>query len=618
MSEVRLGSRTLEPGRQLLADGERVALGKRALDILSVLAERPGKIVTKDELLDAVWPGVTVEENALQVHIVALRKALGPEADRLTTIRGVGYQLDVDPEQGPAARPSAQLTAPATPHRYRWAIAAAAVVVLLAGAWALFGSQLGLKPKERIPVLVRVLEPGGGNATEAALASGVTDELIHRLRRVPELRIATAEANGAAPGPAFSAAYTVDGTIRSTGNRVHVAVRLTDPDGEILLSRTLDRAVSDVFGLQEEIATAIAGALSVSLDVGVNSTQYGGTRNPDAYANFLQGYAFRWDPDRSRPTLYLERAVELDPNYARAWAELGNAYALTLYREDRPDQIEVLLRKMDHATAQALRISPDLWIGYAARSWYFMANGRLADADALHRRAVTLDRGDDPDQREYCANFMRQFGRVRAALDCNASKAVIDPYYETRVSPGQVIDTVLANQPAEALRLFRLAAAREFRFSDGDYVMAAWAHLLRGDTDAAKAVIARAGLQARFPDPAARTFDPETFPDLPRGQLRAWATQRYGAGGRAQLADAAVFAAFLRNERLALDYLTIAYERPGMGAYYLLWHPALRELRRSAGFRTLVGDLGLVAAWRKNGDWGDYCQPAAGSTIACQ
>src|SRR5688572_28525878 len=96
LDEIRLGSRTLQLRRQLLANGRREPIGKRALDILSVLAEAGGEIVTKDELLDSVWPGVTVEENALQVHIVALRKALGPEADRLKTIRGVGYQLDID------------------------------------------------------------------------------------------------------------------------------------------------------------------------------------------------------------------------------------------------------------------------------------------------------------------------------------------------------------------------------------------------------------------------------------------------------------------------------------------------------------------------------------------
>jgi len=93
LADVHLGSWILQPRRQLIADGQRVALGRRALDILSVLAEAEGGIVTKDELFEAVWPGTIVEENALQVHVAALRKALGPEATRLKTIRGVGYKL---------------------------------------------------------------------------------------------------------------------------------------------------------------------------------------------------------------------------------------------------------------------------------------------------------------------------------------------------------------------------------------------------------------------------------------------------------------------------------------------------------------------------------------------
>lgn len=115
MNEVRLGSRTLQPGRQLLADGQREPLGKRALDILSVLAEANGAIVTKDELLAAVWPGAIVEENALQVHIVALRKALGPDAGRLTTIRGVGYRLDTGLQEG--GQPAKAVAEPAAHER---------------------------------------------------------------------------------------------------------------------------------------------------------------------------------------------------------------------------------------------------------------------------------------------------------------------------------------------------------------------------------------------------------------------------------------------------------------------------------------------------------------------
>ena len=102
MNQVLLGTLTLQPRRQLLADGRRLPLGRRALDILSVLAEAKGEIVTKDEILEAVWPGVIVEENAIQVHVAALRKALGDEAHRLTTVRGLGYRLDVPEQPAPS------------------------------------------------------------------------------------------------------------------------------------------------------------------------------------------------------------------------------------------------------------------------------------------------------------------------------------------------------------------------------------------------------------------------------------------------------------------------------------------------------------------------------------
>src|SRR5689334_12776075 len=92
--EIPLGTLTLQPGRQLLADGAPVHLSRKPLDILSLLANAEGQLVTKDELIDAIWPGQVVEEGALHVHLVALRKALGAEAGRLKTVHGFGYRLD--------------------------------------------------------------------------------------------------------------------------------------------------------------------------------------------------------------------------------------------------------------------------------------------------------------------------------------------------------------------------------------------------------------------------------------------------------------------------------------------------------------------------------------------
>ena len=92
MRSYRFGSIEIQPHeRRLIVDGAEVALGARALDVLVALAERAGSLVSKNDLLERVWPGVVVEENNLQVHVSTLRKLLGPNA--IATIPGRGYRF---------------------------------------------------------------------------------------------------------------------------------------------------------------------------------------------------------------------------------------------------------------------------------------------------------------------------------------------------------------------------------------------------------------------------------------------------------------------------------------------------------------------------------------------
>src|SRR5437588_12597644 len=103
----RFGPFELQPGnRRLLKDGATISLRPRAFDLLSALVDRAGRLVTKDELLDQVWPKMVVEEAALHVQVSALRKVIG--ADAITTVSGRGYQftLPVTKSDGQADRAS--------------------------------------------------------------------------------------------------------------------------------------------------------------------------------------------------------------------------------------------------------------------------------------------------------------------------------------------------------------------------------------------------------------------------------------------------------------------------------------------------------------------------------
>jgi len=91
--ELAFGRFRLQAGRQLFLDGQPVPLGAKPLNILTALVTADGNLVTKDELIERVWPGMVVEENAVQAHISAIRKVLGDEARRIATVPGLGYRF---------------------------------------------------------------------------------------------------------------------------------------------------------------------------------------------------------------------------------------------------------------------------------------------------------------------------------------------------------------------------------------------------------------------------------------------------------------------------------------------------------------------------------------------
>jgi len=638
LDEVRLGSRTLQPGRQLLAGGRREPLGKRALDILSMLAEARGEIVTKDELLDAVWPGVTVEENALQVHIVALRKALGPEADRLKTIRSVGYQLDIDmqlepaadraavtpvPVIGPARLDQARTAAMANPRglnvaamwasarRHRWAIGLMALLVVLAGAWTQFGDDVGLRQQERIPVVVRALAASGkADRTEAALAGGITDELIVRLRRLPELRIATAEADGRVPADSFKRAYIVDGSIRSSGDRLRVTARLSDADGEILWSETFDRGIADLFEVQEAIAASISDALGVSLDVGANSAAYGGTDNPEAFAAYLEYKAHVFDQDQSVAVRHLERALALDPDYIKALAALSTSFGVQSNLAATRERALALLAKMDNSTARALAADPDLWIGHAARGNYYNERKDYAAAAASFRRVEELDQGIDPELRNFLASYALLNGRAREALSLLDSNEAIDPI--TRNDPIRVWALASLGRHEEAIELFEKLSANDPISAQQYARYVVMGHLQLGHK-------AKAIQFAEHHDVAMDRFDAhdEGLTAMSRQELRQWATRRFGEGGKVQIVGAAQDASLDGHPKLALDLLRLALEKPGGYGINSLWFPTMANARRTAGFEKFVTDLGLVRFWRESGQWPDACRPVSATDFTC-
>ncbi|HSG33266.1 MAG TPA: TIR domain-containing protein [Sphingomonadaceae bacterium] len=498
----------------------------------------------------------------------------------------------------------------ATAGRLKILLAAAIALVIAAVAGILvFGGSLTSGSDSEARIVVMPLTADGNNPDEGPLAAGIASELIIRLRRVPELQVATGRAD---EPPADNALY---GSVRKDGEQLRVAVRLEDKKGNVMWSDNFDRTINDLLSVQEDIAKAVADALSVSLDVGINSRAYGGTDNPEAYANYVQGRSYRYDTDRSRPTAYLERAVALDPDFARGWEELSYVYGVSIYYARTEQELHETMAKLDRASARALDLSREIWNGLSARAWYDVARDDLRSAAEKYRQIAQLDQGEDPDLRSSLATFAIQLGRIREASEIRRSMALIDPYYR-RETYGFADDFYLGNFDLTLRKIDEVTQgipAVRAQYFDSIF----WINVFKGDYAAARQAAEEFNM-----GPMARSvpdfrFDPEVNPSLPPDQLKLWADRTFGVGGRRDLIARATFASHFGHQDIALNYLRLAFERPGYGAYWMIWHPALTKLRATDAFEQWVEERGFVDIWREEGDWGDFCEPVSEAEFAC-
>jgi TolB-like protein len=290
--EYQIGHFALQPHRQLVGPNGPAELGRKAVDLLSVLAAADGAVVTKDELMAAVWGDVVVEENSIQAQIVALRKVLGDDAGSLTTVRGLGYRLALNGAAAPAVA--------------------------------------------KAPNSVAVLPFANltGDPALDYLGEGMAEELINTLSRAPGLKVPSRTASFAYRGREvdprriardLGVGLILEGSVRSGGDRVRVTAQLIDAEtGFHRWSQNFDHAGGDLFALQDDIATSIAEALQTQ----IAPAPHQHTHSAEAYQLCLQANSIV-----SRPTgpfflrgieLY-RKALELDPDYARAYLGLSHA-----------------------------------------------------------------------------------------------------------------------------------------------------------------------------------------------------------------------------------------------------------------------------------------------------
>jgi TolB-like protein/DNA-binding winged helix-turn-helix (wHTH) protein len=329
-----------------------VSIGGRALEVLAALIERPGSVVSKEEITAAVWPNTIVEEANLTVQISALRRALDQGRNgegSIQTVPGRGYRfvLPVTRAEQALAVPlppppvgAATATISRRPWRARWVLVAlgAIAAALLIGALAWVHGRLW--QQSSLPPLSLVVLPFDNLSSDSGddyLAAGVTDGLTAALSHIPgAVIIARATAStyrGKAEdirqiGQDLNVRYVVRGSVQRFGQVLRVNAELGSTEtGAQLWSDSFDQRIADLATGQEQIIIRMRAALNVSLaDIEAARSLRERPANPDAFDLILRARAMPISKENTGRALALyEQALERDPDAVFALVGAANA-----------------------------------------------------------------------------------------------------------------------------------------------------------------------------------------------------------------------------------------------------------------------------------------------------
>lgn len=333
---------------ELRRDGRRIKLQIQPFQVLQMLLEHAGEVVTREELQTRIWPADTFVDfdQGLNNAVRKLREALGDDAEKprfIETLSKRGYRFISSAQAvGSGAR------TPALP---------AATVTVDSIAVLPFAS-MSADPEDEF------------------FADGMTEEIINALAQIEQLHVVARSSafsfkgkniDPRIVGKQLSVRTVLEGTIRQSGNRLRITVQLINAaDGYHLWSERYDREMKDIFDIQDEIARSITDRLKITLRGGHEPLVKPKTQNFEAYLLYLRGRAllYRRGAAIARAAERFERAVALDSGYALAWAGLADSNTVLGYWGlARP---EATMPKALEAARRAIALDPSLAEAHSA------------------------------------------------------------------------------------------------------------------------------------------------------------------------------------------------------------------------------------------------------------
>ena len=389
--------------RELRKDGMRIRLEGQPLTILEMLLERPGELVTREELRNKLWPGETFVdfEHSLNAGVKRLRAILSDSSEHPRYIetqarRGYRFIAAVDRRgvyaQAPAEVPPASVeTAQAGLTAWSWTLVATialCIVGLLGWGWHRWPNR---PIAASVPVIrslaVLPLENLSGDPSQEYFADGMTEEVIGRLSMIGGLRVISRTSvmqfkNTKLLAPEIARTLGVDalveGSVTREGNRIRVHAQLIRAStDEHFWSETYDRELRDTLTLESEVAQSIARRVQVTI-AGEERARLVGARviSPEVYESYLKGRntvsRANSRADLEKSVTYFEEAIRKDPAFAPGYVGLASAYnklGLVVVGGMPPEDAR---QKVISAAGKALELDPEIGEAHAQLAFVHM------------------------------------------------------------------------------------------------------------------------------------------------------------------------------------------------------------------------------------------------------
>jgi TolB-like protein/DNA-binding winged helix-turn-helix (wHTH) protein/Tfp pilus assembly protein PilF len=448
---------------ELRKQGSRIRVSAQPFEVLTMLVERPGELVTREQLRERLWPEeVFVDfDHGLNAAVNKLREALcdSTESPRyIETLPKRGYRFlqpvkwgerpaeaSVNGETKEAVEPSPVLApvAGATNWR-RIALVAGALALLLAVGLVVL--RRGARPDATSSAVPRIssiavlpLENLSNDPEQQYFVEGMTDEITTDLARLPGLRVISRTSAMQYKGThktmtqiarELNVDAVVEGTVLRDGNRVRIRTQLVyAPADRHLWAQAYERDLKDVLTLQANLAQDIASEIQLKLTSQQRANLSARSVDPEAHELYLKGRYFWNKRDQAGFTKaidYFQQAIAKDPTYAAAYAGLADSYALSGGLYLLP--VEQAMPRAQAAAEKALELDSNLAEAHASLGLIAPFNDwNWADAERHYERAIELNPNYATAHHWYAEGYLMPVGRSDEAIAEMRKAQELDP-----------------------------------------------------------------------------------------------------------------------------------------------------------------------------------------------